>query len=109
MLEEVKRHCWELDVSGYVKEKREGGDLMGLGMEFLDGVGWMGFAEKGGGELGVRQAYPDQGAEEAASVASIGDRTCTPGRVGRKEDTGRRSQVNISHLLRAVTGNAVLT
>lgn len=75
-------------VSGYVKEKQEGEDLVGRGMAFLDGVGWTGFAETKGEGPGVDQVYPVRGAEGVESVASTGGGTCTLGLAAYNEDTG---------------------
>lgn len=41
------------------KEKEEGGGLVERGMEFLDGVGWMDFAEREGGVRGAGLVSPD--------------------------------------------------
>jgi hypothetical protein len=56
--EEAKKHCSGLDVSGYGKEKEGAGDLVERGLVSLDGVGWRGFAETKGEELGAGQVYP---------------------------------------------------
>jgi len=72
-----------------VKEKQEAGDLVGRGMAFLDGVGWMGFAGTKGEELGAGQAYPVRGAEGVESVASTGESTYKPGLVAYSGGTGR--------------------
>ena len=91
-------------VSVCVKEKQGGGDLVGRGMEFRDGVGWTGFAGTEGEELGVGQVYLGRGAEGEGSAASTGESTCTPGLVAYNEDTGKCNGVHVS---RSVCGRGL--
>lgn len=88
-LEGVRKHYSGSGVNEHVKERGEGGDLVGRGMASLDGVGWMGFAEIKGEVLGAGQVYPGRDAEGVASVASTGEDTYTAV-LGAydKEDTG---------------------
>ena len=88
MLEEVKKHYSGLGVSGCGRGREGVRDLVERGSAFLGGVGWMGFAETKGEELGAGQVFPGWGAEGAASVTSTGEGTCMPDLVAYKEDTG---------------------
>jgi len=84
----VKKRCSGSDVNECVKGREEAGDLVGQGMVFPGGVGWMGFAVTREEELGAGQVYPGQGVG-VESVTSTGEGTYTPGHVAHKEDTGR--------------------
>ena len=99
VLEGAKKRYSGSGVSEYVTEMQEAGDLVGRGMAFLDGVGWMGFAGiKGEEGLGEGRVYPGRGAEGVESVTSMGEDTCTSGLIAYKEDTGWWNEVNISPL-----------
>jgi len=88
VLEGGKKRYSGSDVSEYVKEMGEAGDLVGRGMAFLDGVGWMDFAGTKGEEgLGEGRVYPGWDAEGVESVTSTGEGTCMPGLMAYKEDT----------------------
>lgn len=88
-LEGAKKHYSGSDASERVKERAEARGQVGRGTAFLDGVGWMGFAETKGEGLGVDQVYPGRGVEGVEFVTSRGEGTCTPGLVAHKEDTGQ--------------------
>ena len=87
MLEGVKKHRSDSDVSGYGRGKEGAGGLVERELVFLDGVGWMGFAGTKGGELDAGLVYLDLGANGVASATSKGGGTCTWGLMAYRRDT----------------------